>query len=163
MSARDLLTVTEAAAVLRIGRMTACELVRSDFASGGAEGLGVVRIGGQFLIPRVALERLVGGPVSWPADGLPADAAAEPTGPAVPDEPVAAPRSSGRKRGGSVPAPMCRSTSECRAGRPGRVVVECHLVRRTCTTVLSPPSISSQPPRRCAVLSIGKLAAGTGG
>jgi len=106
MSAPDLLTVTEAAAVLRIGRTTAYELVRSDFASGGTEGLGVVRVGGQFRIPRVALERLVGGPVSWPADELPADSADEPAEPSAPVEPSIRPRSAGRKRGGSMSAPM---------------------------------------------------------
>lgn len=67
MSSPDLFTVTEAAAVLRIGRTTAYELVRRDFDSGGGEGLGVVRIGGQFRIPRAALERILGGPVTWPA------------------------------------------------------------------------------------------------
>jgi len=64
----DLLTVAEAAAVLRIGRTTAYELVRRDHRTGGGEGLGVVRIGGQFRIPRVALERLVGGPITVPSD-----------------------------------------------------------------------------------------------
>ncbi|HNG24254.1 MAG TPA: helix-turn-helix domain-containing protein [Actinomycetota bacterium] len=106
MSAPDLLTVTEAAAVLRIGRTTAYELVRSDFASGGAEGLEVVRVGGQFRIPRVALERLVGGPVSWPADETPGNEPVELPEPAASDEPAVRPRAVGRKRGGSVSAPM---------------------------------------------------------
>lgn len=66
MANPDLFTVTEAAAVLRIGRTTAYELVRRDFDSGGDEGLGVVRLGGQFRIPRTALERIVGGPLTWP-------------------------------------------------------------------------------------------------
>lgn len=64
MSTPDLFTVAEAAVVLRIGRTTAYELVRRDFESGGGEGLGVVRIGGQFRIPRSALEQIVGGPVT---------------------------------------------------------------------------------------------------
>jgi len=68
MSTPDLFTVAEAAVVLRIGRTTAYELVRRDFASDGGEGLRVVRIGGQFRVPRAALERIVGGPVSWPPD-----------------------------------------------------------------------------------------------
>ncbi len=106
MSAPDLLTVTEAAAVLRIGRTTAYELVRSDFVSGGAEGLGVVRVGGQFRIPRVALERLVGGPVSWPADETPGSEHVEPAEPSAPVEPSVRPRAVGRKRDGSVSAPM---------------------------------------------------------
>ena len=53
---------------MRIGRTTAYELVHRDYVTGGAEGLGVVRIGGQFRMPRAALERLIGGPVSWPDD-----------------------------------------------------------------------------------------------
>lgn len=64
MSNPDLFTVAEAAAVLRIGRTTAYELVRRDYASGGGEGLGALRIGGQYRVPRVALEAMVGGPLS---------------------------------------------------------------------------------------------------
>lgn len=62
----DLLTVAEAAAVLRVGRSTAYELVRRDLATSGGEGLDVCRIGGQLRVPRVALERLTGGPLTWP-------------------------------------------------------------------------------------------------
>ena len=69
MSVPDLFTVAEAAVVLRIGRTTAYELVRRDFDSGGGEGLAVVRIGGQFRVPRSALERIVGGPVTCLVDG----------------------------------------------------------------------------------------------
>ena len=69
MSAPDLFTVTEAVVVLRIGRTTAYELARRDLATGGGEGLGVVRIGGQLRIPRVALERIIGGPVTTPTSG----------------------------------------------------------------------------------------------
>lgn len=67
MSTPDLFTITEAAVVLRIGRTTAYDLARRDLATGGGEGLGVVRIGGQLRVPRVALERLVGGPLTAPA------------------------------------------------------------------------------------------------
>lgn len=69
MSNPDLFTVAEAAVVLRIGRTTAYELVRRDFDSGGGEGLAVVRIGGQFRVPRSALERIVGGPVTCLVNG----------------------------------------------------------------------------------------------
>ena len=82
MPTPDLLTVTEAAAVLRIGRTASYELARRDLATGGGEGLGVLRVGGQLRVPRAALERLVGGPLSWPAtDAKPADAATVPTSP----------------------------------------------------------------------------------
>lgn len=64
MSNPDLFTVAESAVVLRIGRTTAYELVRRDYASGGGEGLGVLRIGGQYRVPRVALEAMVGGRLS---------------------------------------------------------------------------------------------------
>jgi hypothetical protein len=72
--------VTEAAAVLRIGRAASYELARRDLATGGGEGLGVVRVGGQLRVPRAALERLVGGPLSWPlTDEMPTDVATVPT------------------------------------------------------------------------------------
>lgn len=80
MPTPDLFTVTEAAAVLRIGRTASYELARRDLATGGGEGLGVVRVGGKLRVPRAALERLVGGPLSWPLTGTtPAGAEAEPT------------------------------------------------------------------------------------
>ena len=66
MSVPDLFTVTEAAAILRVGRTTAYELAARDVATGGGEGLGVVRVGGQLRVRRAALELLLGGPVTWP-------------------------------------------------------------------------------------------------
>lgn len=66
MSVPDLFTVTEAASILRVGRTTAYELATRDLASGGGEGLGVVRIGNQLRVRRAALEALLGGPVTWP-------------------------------------------------------------------------------------------------
>ncbi len=63
-----LLTVEEAARVLRIGRTAAYELARRDLATGGAEGLRVVRVGRLLRVPRVALEQLVGGPFTIPTD-----------------------------------------------------------------------------------------------
>ena len=81
MSVPDLLTVAEAAVVLRIGRTTAYELIRRDFASGGGEGLAVVRIGGQFRVPRSALERILGGPVTCLVNGSSPPDPASPSGP----------------------------------------------------------------------------------
>lgn len=63
-----LLTVEEAARVLRIGRTAAYELARRDLATRGSEGLRVVRVGRLLRVPRVALEDLVGGPFTIPAD-----------------------------------------------------------------------------------------------
>ena len=79
MSTPELLTVTEAAVVLRIGRTTAYELARRDLATGGGEGLGVIRVGGQLRVPRVALERLIGAPIDTPVNPGP-----EPVPPAAP-------------------------------------------------------------------------------
>lgn len=79
MSTPDLFTITEAAVVLRIGRTTAYELARRDLATGGGEGLGVIRVGGQLRVPRAALERLIGAPIETsvtPGPGPVATAAA---------------------------------------------------------------------------------------
>jgi hypothetical protein len=55
-----LLTVTEAAAELRIGRSKAYELARLYLATGGREGLPVIRVGAACLrVPRWALLVLV--------------------------------------------------------------------------------------------------------
>jgi hypothetical protein len=84
MSTPDLFTITEAAVVLRIGRTTACELARRDLATGGGEGLDVIRVGGQLRVPRVALVRMIGAPISPPvgvwAPVAPAAQAAGPDG-----------------------------------------------------------------------------------
>ncbi|MGI9028628.1 MAG: helix-turn-helix domain-containing protein [Ilumatobacteraceae bacterium] len=53
------LTVPEAAAELRIKRTLAYELARRYLASGGREGLPVIRIGGCLRVPRWALDVLM--------------------------------------------------------------------------------------------------------
>jgi excisionase family DNA binding protein len=55
----DVLTVEEAAAVLRIGRGAAYDLARRWRATGGREGLPVVRFGRSLRVPRAALVRLL--------------------------------------------------------------------------------------------------------
>ena len=52
------LTVEEAARVLRIGRSLAYELAREYDATGGVSGLPVIRIGGCLRVPRWALLEL---------------------------------------------------------------------------------------------------------
>jgi hypothetical protein len=64
--APDLLTVEEAARVLRIGRTSAYALARRYLRSNGAEGIPVRRVGHLLRVPRHGLEELVGGPITWP-------------------------------------------------------------------------------------------------
>ena len=61
----EVLTVEEAARVLRIGRGAAYELARVWRATSGREGLPVVQLGRTLRVPRAALERLL----SVEADG----------------------------------------------------------------------------------------------
>jgi excisionase family DNA binding protein len=55
----EVLTVEEAAAVLRIGRGAAYELARQYRASNGRAGLPVVTLGRSLRVPRAALRRLL--------------------------------------------------------------------------------------------------------
>ena len=56
---RRLLTVTEAASVLRIGRSLAYELAREYLRTGGESGMPVLRLGRSCLrVPRWALQEL---------------------------------------------------------------------------------------------------------
>lgn len=54
-----LLTIDEAAEVLRISRSMAYELARRYEASDGREGLPVVRLGSRLRVPRWALAELI--------------------------------------------------------------------------------------------------------
>jgi excisionase family DNA binding protein len=57
--AAPLLTVEEAARVLRIGRSLAYQLAQDYDSSGGLNGLPVIRIGNCLRVPRWALAELV--------------------------------------------------------------------------------------------------------
>ncbi|MGE4164114.1 MAG: helix-turn-helix domain-containing protein [Vicinamibacterales bacterium] len=57
----DVLTVEEAADVLRIGRTLAYELARRFEVSDGAAGLPVLRIGRVLRVPKSALARILAG------------------------------------------------------------------------------------------------------
>ena len=54
-----MLTVEEAAAELRIGRRLAYELAARFEATGGAEGLPVIRLGRCLRVPRARLDALL--------------------------------------------------------------------------------------------------------
>lgn len=53
------MTVEEAARVLRIGRSAAYEQARRYLATGGTQGLPVVRLGRRLRVPRQALARML--------------------------------------------------------------------------------------------------------
>ena len=65
----DVLTVEEAAGVLRIGRGAAYELARQWRESGGRNGVPVVTLGRSLRVPRDALRRLLELGVDVRADG----------------------------------------------------------------------------------------------
>jgi excisionase family DNA binding protein len=65
----EVLTVEEAAAVLRIGRGAAYELAREWRESGGHSGLPVVTLGRSLRVPREALRRLLDVGVDARASG----------------------------------------------------------------------------------------------
>src|SRR5438270_6739023 len=73
----DLLTVEEAAELVRIGRTAAYQLARQYLATDGAEGMPVKRIGRQLRVPRELLEAWVGTTLhAAPAKPEPATVAA---------------------------------------------------------------------------------------
>jgi hypothetical protein len=63
----EVLTIEEAAAVLRIGRGAAYALARRWRATGGAEGLPVIELGRSLRVPRRELDRLLQASVESPA------------------------------------------------------------------------------------------------
>lgn len=65
----EVLTVEEAAAILRIGRSCAYALARQYRATGGREGLPVIKLGRHLRVPRNGLTRLLQGEIDLPDAG----------------------------------------------------------------------------------------------
>jgi excisionase family DNA binding protein len=63
----DVLTVAEAATVLRIGRTAAYQLARQYLATNGVQGLPVRRVGRQLRVPKDLLESWLGTALHAPA------------------------------------------------------------------------------------------------
>ncbi len=87
--APDMLTIEEAARVMRIGRSAAYQLARQYLASDGVSGVPAMRIGGQLRVPRHLLEEYIGGPITWPIPDAPVDEARADEIPARTAEPAA--------------------------------------------------------------------------
>lgn len=98
------LTVEEAAAVLRIGRTAAYALTRQWRATGGTEGLPVVRFGRLLRVPVHELERLAAGVIDR-VDPSTVRSTPEPTPPPQANEQVQR----------SVARRTCRTSEEAQA------------------------------------------------
>lgn len=79
----DFLTVDELAAVLRVSRNRAYELVRLGVATDGRDGIAAQRVDKQFRISRYVIEERLGGPITWPIPGYHDIAETRPTDPMV--------------------------------------------------------------------------------
>lgn len=66
-SQAEVLTIEEAAEILRIGRNAAYALARRWRCSGGAEGIPCVELGRTLRVPRRALDDLLAGQARVPA------------------------------------------------------------------------------------------------
>ena len=77
----EILTVEEAAAVLRVSRGTAYQLARQYLTTGGGDGLPVMRLGRRLVVPKGRLVRWLEG---QPATTEPTAAVARPPSPAKP-------------------------------------------------------------------------------
>jgi len=97
-AAPDMLTVIEAARVVRIGRSAAYQLAREYVSTDGASGLPAMRIGGQLRVPRHLLEEYIGGPITWP---IPDPVDDGPIAPAPVPGPIPISRGRGSRRYGS--------------------------------------------------------------
>jgi hypothetical protein len=60
----DLLTIEEAALILRIGRTAAYEQARLWRVTGGQVGIPNILVGRQYRVPRAALEATIGRPIT---------------------------------------------------------------------------------------------------
>lgn len=97
-----LLTVEEAAELLRIGRTKAYAMTREWRTTGGLSGLPVVDFGSVLRVPLAALEARIGGPlVSGGPSRVAQDLAPEEPASAEVETPTATPRRGRRRAGGA--------------------------------------------------------------
>ena len=127
----DFLFVREAAEVLRLGRNTTYELAKLFIETAGSAGIPAIRFGRSIRIPRVAIEAILGGRVTWPPPGLPDRllASCAPTAaPLTVARPSRAERPGGcagrsrrESRSGST-TPSAKSTNSSRVSEPSSAI-----------------------------------------
>ena len=100
----DLLTIEEAARLIRVGRTKAYAMAQEWRATGGQSGLPVVDFGHVLRVPLRQLEKLVGGPLTTPVSEQAAVSAAAAVSvdadvaPDTDDAPDRSPRRPARRR-----------------------------------------------------------------
>ncbi len=81
----DLLAVSEAAALLRVGLTFAYASTARFIATGSDKEIPAIKVGRLTRVPRVAFERFLGAPITWPIPAVARPAAVFP-GRAAPSE-----------------------------------------------------------------------------
>lgn len=94
----DLLTIEEAARVLRIGRTKAYAMSQEWRVTNGKSGIKVCELGGQLRVPKAWLEEQLGAPVLF-----------------VPDRPD---RASAKRNGHATPAPTTATDEQSPSPAP---------------------------------------------
>jgi hypothetical protein len=102
----DLLTVEEAARLIRVGRTKAYAMAQEWRATGGRSGLPVVDFGHVLRVPRRALEELIGAELTGPLQSEPQalSGCTEPPTPSPVIPPTDAPDRAPRRRRPQRPA-----------------------------------------------------------
>lgn len=79
----DLLAVSEAAALLRVGLTFAYASTARFIATGSDKEIPAIKVGRLTRVPRAAFERFVGAPITWPIPEVGRPAAARPDSPSA--------------------------------------------------------------------------------
>lgn len=103
----DLLGVPEAAALLRVGLTFAYESTARYIATGSETEIPAIKVGRLTRVPRVAFERYMGAPITWPIPVVEKPSRAVASAPRVAGEIESAVRSP-RKAAGSSPSRASR-------------------------------------------------------
>lgn len=106
----DLLGVPEAAALLRVGLTFAYESTARYIATGSETEIPAIKVGRLTRVPRVAFERYMGAPITWPIPVVERPSHDVASAPRAAEEVESAVRSP-RKAAGSSPARSSHSAA----------------------------------------------------